>query len=486
MKKIYLSALLSTCFSLSLFANGVEIEGIYYLLDEATHTATVTYPNETTPVWRSNPSTYSGSINIPELVTFGNTAYTVTSIGEKAFLGTSLSSISMPNTITSIRNAAFYDHRGITELALPNLQSVENEAFRYCVTLQRVIFPECLQQLGIIVFQRCLGLKEIQFPQSMTSIPPYTLYACTSLEHLDLPPALTNISHECFYACFSLKSISIPETVTSIGTLAFRGNIAMEKFFIPKNVATLGDEIICGNPLDPYTGDCFRVDGVRQTAEMSKMKSVFIDRETPPSCTGSNKSPFMRVLKDNVCLFVPIGAVDAYNAIPAYADHFKGIYEFGAGVVNVMDITDSSALFTWFPYPDVINYHITIKEGNQLFAEYDVNGNGQIVSSQQYAPSVYNQKKDTTNSSTDYFVISLEGLSAGTDYNYTIDGSNASNAPIIYHEEGSFTTLNEGEEGLFDIISDNPRKQAVKLLRDGQIFILRGEKVYTVTGEEVR
>ena len=46
--------------------------------------------------------------------------------------------------------------------------------------------------------------------------------------------------------------------------------------------------------------------------------------------------------------------------------------------------------------------------------------------------------------------------------------------------------MDEGEEGLFDIISDDPRKQARKILYNGQIYILRGEKVYTVTGEEVR
>lgn len=485
MKKIYLLALLCTCFYLSIFANGVEIDGIYYLLDNTNHTATVTYPNETTPAWRSNPSTYSGSINIPELVTFENTAYTVTSIGEKAFLGTSLSSITMPNSITSIGTAAFFDHRGITELILPNLQSVENEAFRYCVTLQRVIFPECLQQLGIIIFQRCIGLKEIQFPQSMTSIPPYTLYACTLLEHLDLPPALTSIYQECFYSCLSLKSISIPETVTSIGTLAFRGNIAMEKFYIPKNVAKLGDEIICGNPLDPYTGDCFRVDGVRMTAEMSKMKYVFIDRATPPACTGSKKDPFMRVLKDSACLFVPIGSVDAYKAIPAYADHFKGIYEFGAEASNVMDITDTSALLTWFPDVRVWRYEVKLCKNSTLKQQFLVNENGEIISQQQFVPSIYHQKKDTTNSSTDYFVISLNGLEPSTDYTYTVEGVDAQNSPI-YQSNGSFTTLS-GEEGLFEAIADEPRKQAKKIIKEGNLYILRPDgTIFNATGVRVR
>ena len=59
-------------------------------------------------------------------------------------------------------------------------------------------------------------------------------------------------------------------------------------------------------------------------------------------------------------------------------------------------------------------------------------------------------------------------------------------AAPIYHEEGSFKTMDEGEEGLFDVILDDPRRQAIKIFRDGQIFILRGEKVYSVTGQEVK
>lgn len=61
----------------------------------------------------------------------------------------------------------------------------------------------------------------------------------------------------------------------------------------------------------------------------------------------------------------------------------------------------------------------------------------------------------------------------------------AHNAPI-YHEEGSFKTLNEDTEGLLDIISDDPRKQVVKIFRDGQVFILRGDKVYNAHGALVK
>ena len=65
MKKFYLFVLFSTLLSLSAYGNGVEINGIYYLLDATNLTATVTYPNETTPSWTGTTSSYTGVINIP-------------------------------------------------------------------------------------------------------------------------------------------------------------------------------------------------------------------------------------------------------------------------------------------------------------------------------------------------------------------------------------------------------------------------------------
>ena len=75
-------------------------------------------------------------------------------------------------------------------------------------------------------------------------------------------------------------------------------------------------------------------------------------------------------------------------------------------------------------------------------------------------------------------------MSAGTNYTYTIDGTNAQSAPI-YHEEGSFTTLNDNEEGFLDAIPNEERKPR-KILRNGQIYVLRGEKTYTLQGQEVK
>lgn len=149
----------------------------------------------------------------------------------------------------------------------------------------------------------------------------------------------------------------------------------------------------------------------------------------------------------------------------------------------VEDITKTTATLKWIADSAVTQYDINVYTGGVHFAQYLVDGKGQLISSQHFAPSIYHHKLDTTNSSTDYFVISLDGLSAGTDYNYTIDGTNADNAPI-YHEEGQFTT--KWPEGVILPVADDPHKQARKIIKDGQLLILRNGRIYTLNGIEIQ
>ena len=108
MRKNYLLILTLLAFSLSVCANGVAIDGIYYLLNSETGKATVTYPNETVPVWNTAPSTYTGTINIPSEITYEEQTYTVTAIGEKAFcLCEDLTSIVIPESVISVGEDAF-------------------------------------------------------------------------------------------------------------------------------------------------------------------------------------------------------------------------------------------------------------------------------------------------------------------------------------------------------------------------------------------
>ena len=90
--------ILSVLFSISASALKVEVDGIYY--DISGTTATVT----------SGYNRYSGDIVIPESITYNASKYPVTSIGVNAFWGCNrLTSVTIPNSVTSIGGAAFYD-----------------------------------------------------------------------------------------------------------------------------------------------------------------------------------------------------------------------------------------------------------------------------------------------------------------------------------------------------------------------------------------
>ncbi|MBQ7448914.1 MAG: leucine-rich repeat protein, partial [Paludibacteraceae bacterium] len=91
--KSFLATLLLLLYSAMMWGFDAIIGGIYYDFDSVTKTATVT----------SGSNKYSGSVVIPESVTYEGTTYSVTSIGNRAFYGcTGLTSITIPNNVTSI------------------------------------------------------------------------------------------------------------------------------------------------------------------------------------------------------------------------------------------------------------------------------------------------------------------------------------------------------------------------------------------------
>ena len=103
MKKLFVflfSLILSVVFSTSALAYDVKIDGIYYNI----------FSNETAEVTCRSGEYYSGEVIIPSSITVGGKDYTVTSIGDDAFTNCSgLTSVTIPNSVTSIAGAAFAD-----------------------------------------------------------------------------------------------------------------------------------------------------------------------------------------------------------------------------------------------------------------------------------------------------------------------------------------------------------------------------------------
>ena len=148
MKKRFTACLstliLSVFFSISASADVVEVDGICYDISETT--ATVTQGGD-----------YSGDIVIPESITFENSIYSVTSIGESAFYKcSSLTSVTIPNSVTSIGEGAFYYCESLTSVTIPNsVTSIGGRAFYECSRLTFVTIPNSVTSIGDFAFNDC-------------------------------------------------------------------------------------------------------------------------------------------------------------------------------------------------------------------------------------------------------------------------------------------------------------------------------------------
>lgn len=115
----YILLLFSIFISLSALANGVEINGICYILDTTAHTASVTYKCSKDFIKTDN--SYTGEVYIPRQLVLANQVFNVTSIGDSAFLNcTSLTEVYVPNSVTKVGYISFGYCSGLKHLTLPN------------------------------------------------------------------------------------------------------------------------------------------------------------------------------------------------------------------------------------------------------------------------------------------------------------------------------------------------------------------------------
>ena len=167
----------------------------------------------------------------------------VTSIGEGGFAGCSgLINLAIPNGVTSIGKYAFAGCSGLTSLTIPNsVTSIEEGALYYCSSLISLTIPNSVTSIGEGALYYCSGLTSLTIPNSVTSIGRSAFQSCTGLTSVTLPNNATTIVFSMFLRCTSLTSVTIPNSVTSIGYSAFQECSALTNLTIPNSVTSIED-----------------------------------------------------------------------------------------------------------------------------------------------------------------------------------------------------------------------------------------------------
>ena len=230
-------------------------EGLWYLLNDDTHEATV-----------SNGDNWNGELNIPSKIDCGGEEYTVTYIAWLAFdRCETLTKVFIPKTVKDIRHYAQWEacknpftgcvnltsievdednpwmcsEDGVlfnkektflycypagsprTSYSIPNgIQKIGMDAFAYSSHLDKVVIPSSVTTMYGGVFAGCKNLEEVHLP-AIEVICASMFRDCEKLKSIDIPSSVHVIEEQVFWGCASLKVIDIPSSVEHIGSLVF-------------------------------------------------------------------------------------------------------------------------------------------------------------------------------------------------------------------------------------------------------------------------
>lgn len=216
---------------------------------------TITIPSNVTSIEdKAFVDSKISSIVIPNSVTnIGNEAFknssltsitipnSVTNIGNRAFASTNFTSVIIPNSVTSIKDGTFSNCGNLTSITIPNsVTSIGEEAFSTCRHLNSIIIPNSVTSIGSLAFEWCSSLKSIVISNSVQKIGEYAFWGCSSLTSVTIPNGVISIENGVFSSCANLSSITIPNSVTSIGDYVFWGCINLKEIHLkhesPQNI----------------------------------------------------------------------------------------------------------------------------------------------------------------------------------------------------------------------------------------------------------
>lgn len=375
----------------------INAQDFKFMRDGINNLAVLDINAVTIKVYTGNGGTSSSNI----------TTYPANEIPANALQSTSVTSVIIPNSVTSIGAYAYYNCRnltsitignsvliigsrafagcGLTSLTIPNsVTTLEGQAFGSCSRLISVTFGNSVTSIGSFAFEGCVSLTSIAIPNSVTHIGNFAFQNCSRLKSITIPNAVTTIGDETFSGCSGLTSITIPNSVTSIGYLAFMDCTSLTSVTIPNSVTTIGSFAFSG---------------------CTRLTSIYSYLITPVALSGV----FTSVNVNNCILYVPAGTKSAYKAKYGW-NSFINIIEMAPTALSTL-LSESVNIY---PNPVLYGFNIDGLIKSSTLDFMDLSGkillskqvkNNEYVTISSFPKGVYIVKISTANSTIERKVI---------------------------------------------------------------------------------
>ena len=178
----------------------------------------------------------------------------LTSIGDRAFAGTSLTQVTIPASVTDIGSEAFNDAKKLASVTFNDgLKTIGDSAFDGCSLLNTVALPNSLTKLGKSAFlyagrDAATADGTLTIGGGLTEIPERAFMGMSKTGGaLTIPAGITKIGASAFSGTSSFTSIVIPEGVTEIGERAFAGTRNIKAVVFPSTIQALGTWVFEGS-----------------------------------------------------------------------------------------------------------------------------------------------------------------------------------------------------------------------------------------------
>ena len=281
---------------------------------------------------------------------------------------------------------------------------------------------------------------------------------------------------------WTFEPASMALNITGKGALSenYTYGTFIESLTIGNEINTIGERAFygCSGLKNVILGSSVKVLEQGAFYNCSSIESITCYSQRPPTVNQDA----LYGLDYSTIVYVPADYLETYKMHDVW-----GLYDvrpLGAKNTETADLNvtpaETTADVAWPAVSGAATYELVIKDkSGNVICTLVFNANGQLTQIAFNAPSRNNAPQQTQAAG---FSFTVTGLEEGTSYDLTIT-SKDNNGGTLDTKTVSFTTTGESQ-GIEDVLSD--QVQCTKVIKNGQIFILRGEKVYSLTGQEVR